>query len=92
MIPIGAYAPRSFMKSMHVNPSEAIEIHRDIQSKKSFAMHWGTFPLTAEPILEPPQRLRVALKKSGLPIDSFLTPVLGETTILRLPDSITQIK
>ena len=43
LIPIGAYAPRWFMKDMHCNPEEAVQIHLDVKSQKSIGMHWGTF-------------------------------------------------
>ena len=53
-IPIGAYQPNWFMKYQHVHPGEAVEIHKDIRSKKSLGIHWGTFMLTTEYYLEPP--------------------------------------
>ena len=39
---------RSALKFQHVNPDEAVQIHQDVRSKKSFAMHWGTFDLSVE--------------------------------------------
>ncbi len=79
LIPIGAYAPREFMRVMHVDPAEALEIHRDVGARRSVGAHWGTFPLTAEPVMEPPARLREALRAAGLPPDEFITLSLGET-------------
>lgn len=35
-------------------------------------MHWGTFPLTDEPIEEPPVRLAAACAAKGLPADEFV--------------------
>ena len=46
------------MKYIHVNPEEAVMIHKDIQCKRSLGIHWGTFKLTHEPFLEPPQKLK----------------------------------
>ena len=79
LIPIGAYAPRSFMRYAHVNPSEAVNIHLDIKSKQSFGAHWGTFPLTAEPVMEPVQKLKESLLKNKLKQESFIAPILGKT-------------
>ncbi len=83
LIPIGAYAPRWFMKSAHINPEEAVQIHRDVRSRFSIGMHWGTFQLTAEPMLEPVQRLQTTLSRQQLPAEAFVTLAIGETR--RLP-------
>jgi N-acyl-phosphatidylethanolamine-hydrolysing phospholipase D len=79
LLPIGAYAPRWFMRSMHINPEEAVRIHRDIGSRLSIAMHWGTFRLTEEPVDEPPQQLRAALDAAGIARDRFRVLAHGET-------------
>lgn len=79
LIPIGGYAPRWFMGPMHVNPQEAVRIHLDIHAKRSVGMHWGTFPLTAEPVIEPVTRLAQALQQANLPPQSFTTFKIGET-------------
>lgn len=82
LIPIGGYAPRWFMKDMHVNPDEAVQIHQDLQSQQSFGIHWGTFSLTAEPIDDPPKRLKAALKQANIPESQFETLPIGETRII----------
>ena len=77
-IPIGAYDPRWFMKDSHVNPEEAVQIALDLKTANSFGMHWGTFTLTDEPVLEPPVRLEKALIDQNLEPDFFRTPKPGE--------------
>ena len=77
-IPIGAYDPRWFMKDSHVNPEEAVQIALDLKSPYSFGMHWGTFTLTDEPVLEPPLRLERALIDQNLEPDFFRSPKPGE--------------
>ena len=71
LIPVGAYAPRWFMKTNHVNPPEAIQVALDLESERNFGMHWGTFQLTDEEIMEPPELLKQSLKKRGLSEEFF---------------------
>ncbi len=52
-IPIGAYEPHWFMCSAHMNPAEALQVHRDLGAHQSVAMHWGTWQLTDEGRDEP---------------------------------------
>ena len=82
IIPIGGYEPRWFMKDVHVNPEEAVEIHRDVRSRFSVGVHWGTFPLTAEPIDQPPQRLREATR--DLQDSEFVPLAVGESRQVNL--------
>ena len=82
LIPIGAYAPRWFMKPYHVNPAEAVQVHRDLRSRYSVAMHWGTFKLTDEPLDEPPIKLAAALEHAGISHTEFEIYRHGESRFL----------
>lgn len=79
IIPIGAYLPRWFMKTVHVNPSEAVKIHRDIAARSSLGVHWGTFVLSQEASYQPPEDLRRATREAGLAEGAFVTFRVGET-------------
>ena len=80
-LPIGAYDPEWFMAASHVNPEDSIRIMKDLGAEFSFGMHWGTFTLTAEDTLEPPQRLKEALNNDKL--DNFITLKPGEVAYLQ---------
>lgn len=67
------------MKGQHVDPYEAVKIHKDIRSKLSVAIHWGTFVLTNEYYLEPPKLLQDALEKANISKDKFLVLKHGES-------------
>lgn len=56
LVPIGAYDPRWFMKSAHMNPEEASQVVKDVGASRAIGMHWGTFALTDEPMNEPAER------------------------------------
>jgi len=65
LIPIGAYQPRFIMSSMHASPFDSVNIFSDAQCKRALGMHWGTWVLTEEDVLEPPKLLKQALKRKG---------------------------
>ncbi|HEY2229341.1 MAG TPA: MBL fold metallo-hydrolase [Xanthobacteraceae bacterium] len=81
LLGIGAYEPRWFMQPMHMNPAEAVRAHRDLGSRQSIGMHFGTFQLSAEAIDQPQADLRRALIESGLAESEFITLHEGETRI-----------
>lgn len=70
-IPIGAYAPRWFMKDHHINPEEAAMVLEACGAKLAIGHHWGTFQLTNEPIEEPAQLLAQVVQQAGMPAERF---------------------
>ncbi len=83
LIAVGAYEPRWFMKEQHVNPQEAVQIHRDLNAKRSIGVHWGTFDLTDESLDQPPIDLAVAREAAGLSRQDFDVMAIGQT--IKLP-------
>jgi len=80
VLPIGAYEPRWFMRASHMNPEEAVQVWLDLGGRGAFLpSHWGTFRLTFEDPLEPPERLRAAWASRGLSERLLHVPRHGET-------------
>ncbi|KAF2270348.1 Metallo-hydrolase/oxidoreductase [Lojkania enalia] len=69
LLPIGCFQPRSLISGQHSSPDDSVAIHRDVKSKKSIGMHYGTFRgnLSAhyEPVTEPPLRWKNAAEAEG---------------------------
>ena len=59
-VPIGAYEPRADVAHVHANPEEAAKIARELGATVAIGMHWGTFPLADEPVMEPATRFKKA--------------------------------
>ncbi|KAF0155846.1 MAG: Zn-dependent hydrolase [Syntrophaceae bacterium] len=81
LLPIGSYRPRWFMKTIHMDPPDAVSAHKDLQAQQSIAMHWGTFYIADEPLDEPPLYLKKTLKEASMAEESFLIMKFGETRI-----------
>lgn len=82
-IPVGCYEPRWFMGNQHVNEPEAIQIHRDVRSKFSVGVHWGTFRLCDDPIDQVLDEFPKAAQAAGLKAGEFVLPALGQTFVLQ---------
>jgi L-ascorbate metabolism protein UlaG (beta-lactamase superfamily) len=61
LLPIGAYAPRWFMRASHMSPDEAALAFRALGARWLVPMHWATFRLSDEPMAEPPELLYKAM-------------------------------
>jgi L-ascorbate metabolism protein UlaG (beta-lactamase superfamily) len=82
LLPIGAYEPRWFMQSVHMNPAEAVQAHLDLEASESIGMHFGTFQLTTEGIDEPMRALDEARRARNVPLLRFRTVGFGESVRL----------
>jgi L-ascorbate metabolism protein UlaG (beta-lactamase superfamily) len=67
VLPIGAYAPRWFMKDQHVNPAEAVRIMQDCGARQALGVHWG-----AEARSDPAHALAEALAEAEIEPGRFL--------------------
>ncbi len=82
MLPIGAYAPRWFMRAMHMDPAEAVQAAQDVGTRIMVPMHWGTFQLSREPALEPIERTRAAWTAAERDRADLWDLAVGESRLL----------
>ena len=83
LINIGAYnfyplSPIKDKSSYHTNPEEALSIAKDLKSKKVIGMHWGTFVLSLEPIMEPRLRFKNNAEKYGFKKEDAIIFKIGD--------------
>ena len=87
-INIGAYnffpiMPERDKSVYHTNPEEALEVAKNLKSKKVIGMHWGTFVLSLEPIMEPPVRFKASAEKYGFKKEDAIIYKIGEFGLLK---------
>jgi L-ascorbate metabolism protein UlaG (beta-lactamase superfamily) len=82
LLPVGAYEPQWFMQPMHLNPEEAVRACADVGARRMAPMHWGTFVLSAEPIMEPLERTVAAWAAARRPRADLWDLAIGETRAL----------
>ena len=88
LINIGAYnfypiIPYKDKSSFHTNPEEGLGVAKDLRSKKVIGMHWGTFVLSLEPIMEPPKRFKDNATKYGFKEEEAIIFKIGEIQSLK---------
>ena len=79
VIPIGAYEPRDFMKTNHINPEEAVRIFEALNPTAALGVHWGTFQLTFEAIDDPPRRLAALRRQREIEPTRFAATEVGRS-------------
>ena len=85
LLPIGAYDPEWFMKRQHMTPADAVRAFKILGAARAFAMHWGTFKLTDEPLDEPPRLFRKEADAVGLSSDDARVLSVGESVMVTRP-------
>lgn len=82
LMPAGAYEPFWFMRTMHCSPEEAVRATIECGATRMAPMHWGTFLLSVEPLMEPLERTTKAWADAGRPREHLWDLAVGETRIL----------
>lgn len=83
LLPIGQYCPSWHQKPRHISPEESIKIAQHLRLESVMGVHWGTFKISSEPILEPKVLLEEIAKDQGKP-EHYLAPKLGMTYLYDL--------
>ncbi|HEX6969344.1 MAG TPA: MBL fold metallo-hydrolase [Micromonosporaceae bacterium] len=79
LMPVGAYDPTWFYRTVHLNPEEAVQACLDVGARRMSPMHWGAFVLTCEPVLQPLERAVTAWLAAGRPREDLWDLAVGET-------------
>ena len=88
LINIGAYnfypmMPYRDKSAYHTSPEEALSVAKDLKSKKAIGMHWGTFVLSLEPIMEPRKRFKDSAEQYGFKREDAIIFKIGEFRSLK---------
>lgn len=78
LLPIGAFAPRWFMKDVHMDPNEAILAYQDLKAKHLIVSHFKTFPLASDLYNQAENELYIALNKYKIPRENIIIPPIGQ--------------
>lgn len=76
-LPVGAYAPKWFMRGQHMDPDQAVALHRAMGQPLTLPIHWGVFELADESLDEPPELLHRAMLGAGLDPQRFQACRIG---------------
>jgi L-ascorbate metabolism protein UlaG (beta-lactamase superfamily) len=79
---LGAYEPRWFMATSHLNPAETVQAFLELDAKRLMVVHWGTFRLGNEPVHFPPMDIEREMERRGV-ADRLVHLHHGETYYLK---------
>jgi L-ascorbate metabolism protein UlaG (beta-lactamase superfamily) len=82
LMPIGAYDPRWWLSDVHCDPEEAVRATLDLGARRMAPMHWATFVLSAEPVMEPLARVRAAWEEANLPREDLWDLPVGGSRVV----------
>lgn len=79
ILPVGSYEKRWFMRTRHMNPEDAVLVHRKLGAQQSMGMHYGTFAEHPEQSIDAHEKdLAAALASQGVDPSRFRLLGFGE--------------
>ncbi|BDA79907.1 membrane protein [Leptospira kobayashii] len=79
ILPIGAFEPRWFMSSVHVDPEQSVRAFADLRAKFMVPMHYMTFVLSDEKLDSPVPLARKAFEDLKLAVERLVPLKIGES-------------
>jgi L-ascorbate metabolism protein UlaG (beta-lactamase superfamily) len=86
-LPVGAYRPRALLRTVHMDPGEAVQAADTLRARRMVPVHWGTFVLSGEPVLEPLEQTRREWRRSGRDRDDLWDLPIGGSRVVGGPGS-----
>lgn len=83
MLPIGQYCPEWHQKPRHILPLESVTIAKTLPIAHMVGVHWGTFKLSSESVLEPKEWLERAADEEGK-TGEWVPGSFGQTVVYKL--------
>lgn len=87
LLPIGQYCPSWHQKPRHISPEESLKVCQQTNTQFMMGIHWGTFKLSSEPILEP-KNLLTKLSNDLQKFDYYKAPEFGMTYMYDIDKNI----
>jgi L-ascorbate metabolism protein UlaG (beta-lactamase superfamily) len=81
-LPLGAYEPRWFMASQHMNPDESLTALRELRASHFVGMHWAAYDLSDEPLAAGAERALALAPQLGLGAERMHVIVPGGSVAL----------
>lgn len=79
ILPIGSYKPQKILKNIQVNPENSWKISKELESKESIGISWGTYESFDLNPLEPALELGRIREKNCAEIKEFYTIPINKT-------------
>lgn len=81
-IPIGVWKPVWLMKSVHISPDDAFQMHKELNINTSIGVHHGTFKLSDDGQDEGKDRIKQLVKEDSPKIVDFRVLENGQTVMI----------
>jgi L-ascorbate metabolism protein UlaG (beta-lactamase superfamily) len=79
ILPVGSYEKRWFMRTQHLNPEDAVLVHRKLRARQSMGIHYGSFAEHPEQSIDTHERdLAAALSSPAIEPSQFRLLGFGE--------------
>lgn len=78
LLPIGPCEPKKWMEHVHMSAEKTVQAFLDLKAKKMIPMHWGTFHFGLDHFSTPIDKLNIAWKEAGLPLERLIIAKVGQ--------------